>query len=87
MCGWAFLAVEVKELYVLGRACQCEHVIDLIGSAGHYKSVTGAAGLDTGVDDDERAGGVHEGQFAHVEHDQVREDLGFFEGPFKSWTD
>jgi hypothetical protein len=48
--------------------------------------MTGAAGLDTGVDDDARAGGVHEGEFAHVEHDQVREDLGFLEYPFEFWT-
>jgi hypothetical protein len=87
VCGWAFLAVQVKELYLLGGACQCEHVIDLAGAACHDQSLFGAASLDTGVDDDERAGRVHEGQFAHVEHDQVRDDLGLFEGPFDPWTD
>jgi hypothetical protein len=87
VCGWAFLAVQIKELYLLGRACQCEHIIDLAGAACHDQPVTGAAGIDTGLGDDERAGGVHEGKFAHVEHDQFREDLGFFERPFEPWTD
>ena len=84
---WAFLSVQVEELHVFGHACQCEHVIDLARAACHDQSATGAAGLDAGVDDDERAGGVHEGQCAHVEHDQVREDLGLVERPLESWTD
>ncbi len=86
MYGWALLAVQVKELYLLDGAGQYEYRVDLAGAACHDQPATGAAGIDTGLDDDERAGGVHEGQFAHVEHDQAREDLGFFERPFEFWA-
>jgi hypothetical protein len=84
--GWAFLAVEVKKLYVRGCPGQCEYVVDLAGSACHDQPYSGAAGIDAGVDDDVRGGAVHEGQFAHVEHDEVGEHVGFFEGPFEPWA-
>lgn len=84
--GWAFLAVEVEELYLLGRPGQREHVVDLAGSACHDQSLSGAAGVDACVGDDMRGGGVYKGELAYVEHDQAREGGGFFEYPFEFWA-
>jgi hypothetical protein len=71
---------------MLSRPGQCEYRVYLAGSACHDQPETSAMGMHTGVNDDVRGGAVHEGQFAHVEHDQAREDVGFLERPFEIWA-
>jgi hypothetical protein len=83
---WAILAVQVKKLHLRGRPRQREDLVDLAWAAGHDQALAGAAGADARIGDDPRGGGVHEGDFAHVEHDQGGERRGFLEYPFEFWT-
>jgi hypothetical protein len=70
-------AFQVEALHVLCIPGRGENDVDPGGTARDDQPRLGLSGMDGGVDDHVRAGGVHECQLAHVEHDQIRAGLGF----------
>ncbi len=68
---WAKLAIEVKELYLLSGVGQREHSIDLGGTTCDDQPTAATTSGDAGLDDDTRAGTVHQGELAQVKYDQA----------------